>query len=539
MDVSKQQAVCRESVHLDRTERCNTISDVCWRSTPCPINSDGESVEKGCTCRTGYLGAVYATSVFPYFEGGCVYDDPDPCNVSSIVLPLGASTNEAFCGDGIEQIESGDVCVPHCDDDYVPNMDFILCQDTQFLDIDTLRCVRKCDAPVNVLRGVSDPCIEGLKIDPSSSSSESFCTLSSRSCETGYEPSVQKLKCENGTLTPSTFECVEMCRAPNPIKYVKAGSTRFESMGASNGGFSCQEGEYISPDSNCTTRCQSGYVPTIDALMCTTDTNGNRVVEPSGFVCNQLVPQECRVENDIPAHCFPPCLTNDATPDDAVGVNTDQGGKCGDSSSNVLAGQSCTSNCDSGYVATVNELKCLAGPTIYSESTFQPSEGYRCIQKCSLPTLSGLGISARISSFEGCGEFDSSFDTTGTLSPGGGYMNRDESCKMNCLQGYEAYNGQSNLFACSNLMDSDYSRFVAWGGGTNDPDYVFRCTEMGCQPQSLLSTIPSDRTMSPKCITVRFHNFFDRGLSQRIVNIIKTHASRSNTGTRRHNNNNK
>ena len=87
--------------------------------------------------------------------------------MSSIVLPLGASTNEAFCGDGIEQIESGDVCVPHCDDDYVPNMDFILCQDTKFLDIDTLRCVRKCDAPVPVLRGVSDPCIEGLKIDPS------------------------------------------------------------------------------------------------------------------------------------------------------------------------------------------------------------------------------------------------------------------------------------------------------------------------------------------------------------------------------------
>ena len=161
---------------LDRTERCNTIPDVCWRSTPCPPNSDGESVEKGCTCRTGYLGAVYATMVFPYFEGGCVYDDPDPCNVSDIVLPLGASTSEAFCGEGIVQIESGDVCVPHCDDDFVPNKDFILCQDTQFLDIDTLRCVRKCDAPVNVSRGVSDPCNEGLKIDPSISGSESFCT---------------------------------------------------------------------------------------------------------------------------------------------------------------------------------------------------------------------------------------------------------------------------------------------------------------------------------------------------------------------------
>ena len=320
---------------LDPTERCNTIPDVCWRSTPCPPNSDGESVEKGCTCRTGYLGAVYATMVFPYFEGGCVYDDPDPCNVSDIVLPLGASTSEAFCGEGIVQIESGDVCVPHCDDDYVPNKDFVLCQDTQFLDIDTLRCVRKCDAPVNVLRGVSDPCNEGLKIDPSFPGSESFCTLSSRSCETGYEASLQKLKCANGTLTPSTFECVEMCRAPNPIKYVKAGSTRFESMGASNGGFSCQEGEYVSPDSNCTTRCQSGYVPDTETLSCTTDSDGNRVVEPSGFVCNQLVPLECRVESDIPAHCFPPCLTNDATPDDAVGVNMDQGGKCGDSSSNV------------------------------------------------------------------------------------------------------------------------------------------------------------------------------------------------------------
>ena len=81
-------------------------------------------------------------------------------------------------------------------------------------------------------------------------------------------------------------------------------------------------------------------------------------------------------------------------------------------------------------------------------------------------------------------------------------MNRGESCKMNCLQGYEAYDGQSNLFACSNLMDSDNSRFVEWGGGTNDPDYVFRCTERGCRPQSLLSVIPSDRTMSPKCSIV-------------------------------------
>lgn len=323
-------------------------------------------------------------------------------------------------------------------------------------------------------------------------------TLSSRSCENGYEPSLDKLRCDDGVLSPSTFECVEMCRAPNPIKYIKPGSIKFESMSRSTGGFACEEGEFISLNSNCTTRCKSGYASDTTLLSCSLSNEGKPELAPRGFVCSQLVPMECRVETDIPSHCFPPCLSNDATPDDVIGLKS-SGGKCGGDLKNIASGSTCTSNCQDGFESTVETLQCVAGPTIYTDSSLKPDGGYRCVEKCSLPSIMDLGSSAKIMSFEGCGLIDSDFDATGALTLGGGKMKRGKVCKLNCISGYEPYKGSSNLFTCEADGSTDYSRFVAWG--TIEPEYVFRCTEKLCNSQELLSVVPGDRAVEMKCLS--------------------------------------
>lgn len=167
---------CNDTL-IERGQRCNGYNrTICHRSTPCPVNSEGIDVENtGCTCLVGFVGQVVAINIPPYYSGGCVYDDPDPCNVTNMSIP-DHGLSVGFCGENVYSIESGDVCVPRCQDGYVPTKDYILCQDTVFLELENFRCVQKCDAPTGISQGSSNPCVEGLKITPSLSVMDSFCT---------------------------------------------------------------------------------------------------------------------------------------------------------------------------------------------------------------------------------------------------------------------------------------------------------------------------------------------------------------------------
>mmetsp|Transcript_18777 Transcript_18777/g.40995 ORF Transcript_18777/g.40995 Transcript_18777/m.40995 type:complete len:976 (-) Transcript_18777:61-2988(-) len=174
----------------------------------------------------------------------------------------------------------------------------------------------KCDVPVveHSLKGQT--CAEGDAM-------ERVCTAQ---CEKGYEPTISKIKCIGGIMTPPTYECKELfCSAParRLIENEADGET-------------CKEGGQLRHGEVCTPKCLEGYSPTLPQLDCK---YGKMV--PSLFNC---LPNSCAVPEGRG------CMEG---PD-------------------INHGSECTPRCPSGTVPTETSLQCTLG-------TFEPAS-FECVK---------------------------------------------------------------------------------------------------------------------------------------------------------------
>lgn len=174
--------------------------------------------------------------------------------------------------------------------------------------VTSLMVGQMCQAPMDVAYAMSVSCVEGPLVE-----SGAACTAS---CQAGYSSSVPQLLCNSGILTPLQFACAEdPCMAPSNVTFASS---------------SCLEGDTMAPGGSCTTQCAAGYTPSISRLSCS---RGR--LSPSSFICNE-------------AECESPEVIYGASPS-CSGLPR------------VKSRESCSPQCQDGYVASQSLLQCLRG----------------------------------------------------------------------------------------------------------------------------------------------------------------------------------
>jgi len=172
--------------------------------------------------------------------------------------------------------------------------------------VTSLSVGQMCQAPMDVAYAMSVSCAEGPLVE-----SGSACTAA---CQAGYSSSVPQLLCNSGILTPLQFACAEdACMAPSNVTFG-----------------SCLEGDSMAPGGSCTTQCAAGYAPSTSRLSCS---RGR--LSPSSFLCDE-------------ADCEAPEVVHGASPS-CSGLPR------------VKSRESCSPQCQDGYVASQSLLQCLRG----------------------------------------------------------------------------------------------------------------------------------------------------------------------------------
>lgn len=135
-----------------------------------------------------------------------------PCNVTNLsnTVPLAHPTTP--CRNAYPTVEWQGNCTPRCTVGYMPDIEAIWCigSEGKFTP-DTWDCVRapKCRAPDGMENGQylrSRRCMEGGLIE-----SQAECTTH---CAVNYRGVPEKLYCEEGVFTPTTFVCEQVVYVP-------------------------------------------------------------------------------------------------------------------------------------------------------------------------------------------------------------------------------------------------------------------------------------------------------------------------------------
>eukprot|EP00931_Biecheleriopsis_adriatica_P037665 TRINITY_DN21601_c0_g1_i1.p1 TRINITY_DN21601_c0_g1~~TRINITY_DN21601_c0_g1_i1.p1 ORF type:complete len:552 (-),score=45.75 TRINITY_DN21601_c0_g1_i1:357-2012(-) len=313
-------------------------------------------------------------------------DQQAPCTAPTV-------TNQASGGPCLfgSSIASMRTCDTQCLSGYTPSTPMLSCS-VGVLTPSTFTCQETpCTAPTVTNQSSAGACSEGTSIN-----SGSACTAQ---CFSGYIPSITSLACDKGTLTPSTFMCLEApppCTAPTVTNQPSSGA--------------CVEGANIDSGSSCTTQCDTGYSPSIAVLNCE-----NATFTPRTFTCradpctaptvtNQASKGACRegASIDSGSLCATQCdagynpsiaalncdrgtlspstFTCQADPCTAPTVtNQASGGACTEGAS-IDSGSSCTSQCDTGYSPSIAALTCVRG-------TLTPSIFICRADPCTAPTV--------------------------------------------------------------------------------------------------------------------------------------------------------
>eukprot|EP00439_Symbiodinium_sp_Y106_P080392 s473_g19.t1 len=239
---------------------------------------------------------------------------PKPCKLPA-VQNRGGSGCTGVPG---ESIASGTVCQTQCIGGYTASVNQLTCT-AEVLTPASFECTpNACPLPtVTNARGNGCRGIVGTVL-----ASGAEC---STICNRGYSPSVAKLECFAGTLSPPGYICTEDdCDA---------------------------EGAKINGGRTCTPRCEAGYSPSRTSLACR-----RGVLDPATFACQA-------------DSCDMPFVANSMNPTCAEG-NT------------LTHGQRCTPKCKSGYLPSESSLLCTAGSL--SPATFTcrapcpaPNAGYQ------------------------------------------------------------------------------------------------------------------------------------------------------------------
>ncbi|CAE7814143.1 unnamed protein product, partial [Symbiodinium sp. CCMP2456] len=289
----------------------------------------GSRIESGSNCEArcqdGYAPSVRRLSCYAgIFSPSTFLCQPKPCKLPA-VQNRGGSGCTGVPG---ESIASGTVCQTQCIGGYTASVNQLTCT-AEVLTPASFECTpNACPLPtVTNARGNGCRGIVGTVL-----ASGAEC---STICDRGYSPSVAKLECFAGTLSPPGFICTEDdCDAVTGV--------------ANAPQVGCQEGAKINGGRTCTPRCEAGYSPSRTSLACR-----RGVLDPATFACQA-------------DSCDMPYVANSMNPTCAEG-NT------------LTHGQRCTPKCQSGYLPSESSLLCTAGSL--SPATFT------CRAPCPAPNV--------------------------------------------------------------------------------------------------------------------------------------------------------
>lgn len=295
-------------------------------------------------------------------------------------------------------------CTVRCADGYVGGDATWTCFGSLSGSWQPCRELFECSAPTNIALAADPSCDEGAVISDGGYTAEEDqggdCTPA---CIAGYYSPAARLDCFDGALTPSSFSCVESCKAPNNANGLAvtcaAGGvctvTCNEGYYSATESFSCEdepdvadgltclespcslpaidnigdppclEGAVVDSGSACTPQCASGYYPSESSLSCHLQN-----FAPPTFQC---LPLPCSAPE--PSHAVSPYC---------------EGGQT------VASGENCTPTCAIGYGPSNEYLSCSLGTLDPATYTCEPLP-------CTVPDVEGAlasGLCAEGSTFE-------------------------------------------------------------------------------------------------------------------------------------------
>ncbi|CAJ1344647.1 unnamed protein product [Effrenium voratum] len=290
-------------------------------------------------CQDGYAPSVPKLNCYAsMFTPSSYTCDPKPCRIPAVQNKAGSGC----LGAPGDSIASGTKCTTQCLGGYTPSVAELTCS-AEMLTPATFECS-------------ADPCPMPKATDRKGNGCKGMpgtVVASGATCETecsnGYTPSVAKLECFAGTLSPNSYICAQDdCAAVTGVPNAPT--------------VACQEGATIPGGKTCTPRCNAGYSPSKTSLACR-----RGELEPSSF--------ECKADS-----CDVPYVANSLNPTCAEGNSVDHGKRC-------------TPKCKSGYSASESSLSCSAG-------TLSPAT-FLCKAPCAAPNvLHSNGVCKEGSSIE-------------------------------------------------------------------------------------------------------------------------------------------
>eukprot|EP00913_Durusdinium_trenchii_P031184 g29200.t1 len=315
----------------------------------------GTSIESGQACNTiceaGYSPSVESLSCLAATLTPATFAcNADPCTIPYDKNQAGSGCIDVELKDGATTIESSQKCQAQCKEGYHPSAVSLSCfaagltpatwsclEDGHVMGYSPsesqLTCTAGTLAPAT-FECSPDPCPMPTVSNQKGNGCKSMRgkviasgAVCQAECIRGYTPSVAKLDCFAGRLTPNSYMCKEDgCKAVT-------GVPNAPSVG-------CQEGGLILGGKSCTPRCNAGYSPSETTLDAELHCRG--VLTPVSF--------ECKADS-----CDVPYVANSQNPTCTEGNSIEHNKKC-------------TPRCQANYVASTGQLSCTAGSL--SPSTF-------------------------------------------------------------------------------------------------------------------------------------------------------------------------
>lgn len=314
---------CRNGGFSPATIACNpdpcpapTGVEFHHKTGPC---QDGSTITSGSTCVTqclaGYTPSVAslvckaATLTPATFQ--CV---PNPCSIPDVKNTAGSGC-EGIKGD---KVDSGKACTTTCKTGYTPSEKKLDCY-AQVLTPRIFECLED-PCPIPFAKNQEGSGCLGVpgRVDGTVIESGETCRTE---CLEGYYASVETMSCTTGTLSPASWSCIE---DPCPALEGIANAPKL----------TCKEGKSILSGKVCSTQCKGGYTPNYPEMKC----RRGKFFSPSTYICE---PDACplpNVRNRLESGCS-------GLPHPAV----------------VNSGSSCSTQCSPGYTPSVANLKCFAG----------------------------------------------------------------------------------------------------------------------------------------------------------------------------------
>jgi len=495
--LSPNAFTCMESPCSSPTGIAHASHDSCAEGAEVPHNSTCQT-----RCVTGYTPSVFALNC----ARGVLSPADFTCSESPCTLPVGlANLAPTGCG-GLASLAHAQSCALQCQVGYAPSVSSVSCS-FGVTSPSTFFCFEApCVVPTSIPHAASEPCSNG--------SSVLHGEACEARCSTGYLPSVALLQCSMGSLTPSTFDCYEApCVAPVAIAHATDPS--------------CSNGTSLSHNSFCEASCQSGYKPSVEMLHCQlgqltpafftclergcqaptgiahtgVETCSNGTSIPHGVACDTLCAAGYQPVPDL-LHCNlgmltpatfscteSPCSAPDGIPHAAHPCT----------SGSIHHGETCQSQCDSGYVPSVSHLNCSTG--VLSPSTFHCLEApctspsgipHAAAQACKngMDTIHG-GVCETQCSAGWVPSTDFLHCSLGVLSPAA-FSCTEAPCQAptgiansgarTCSNGANVSHGENCLAQCAAGYGPSTAVLACSFGSLSPPN--FTCTELPCAAPS-------------------------------------------------------